>query len=102
MVGVEVTVDVCEGCGCCVCVEIGVEVLVVDGVKGEPIHIYDTKYNLYHAYKEIFKHWGYIMKISKRNIKEGYECPSIRSGFYQLRNHYFTKKKSLTNRIQYE
>ena len=33
MVGVEVTVDVCEGCGCCVCVEIGVEVLVVDGVR---------------------------------------------------------------------
>ena len=77
-------------------------ILEINGVKGEPIHIYDTKYNLYHAYKEIFKHWGYIMKISKRNIKEGYECPSIRSGFYQLRNHYFTKKKSLTNRIQYE
>jgi hypothetical protein len=73
-------------------------ILEINGVKGEPIHIYDGKYSLYQAYKEIFKHWGFIMKISKRNIKEGFVCPSIRDGFYQLRNHYFTKKQSLTNR----
>lgn len=77
-------------------------ILEINGVKGEPIHIYDGKYSLYQAYKEIFKHWGFVMKISKRNIKEGFVCPSIKDGFYQLRNHYFTKKKSLTNRKQYE
>ena len=74
------------------------KILEINGVKGEPIHIYDRKYSLYQAYKEIFKHWGFIMKISKRNIKDGFVCPNIKDGFDQLRNHYITKKKSLTNR----
>lgn len=73
-------------------------VLEINGVKGEPIHIYDRKYSLFKAYGEIFKHWGYIMKISKRNMKEGFVCPGIKEGFNQLRSHYVTKKKSLTNR----
>jgi hypothetical protein len=73
-------------------------ILEINGVKGEPIHIYDAKYTLYQAYKEIFKHWGYIMKISKRTIKDGYQCPTIKEGFHQLRNHYFTKKNALKNR----
>lgn len=78
------------------------KILEINGVKGEPIHIYDRKYSLLGAYKEIFKHWNLIMKISKRNIKDGFVCPSIKNGFCQLRNHYITKKKSLTNRKFHE
>ncbi len=73
-------------------------ILEINGVKGEPIHIYDMKYNLYQAYKEIFKHWGFIMKISKRNIREGVVCPNFIKGFDMLRNHYITKKASLIKR----
>lgn len=70
-------------------------ILEINGVKGEPIHIYDDKYSLYQAYTEMFKHWGFIMKISKRNIKEGFVCPNIKTGFGMLRNHYLTKKQLL-------
>jgi hypothetical protein len=73
-------------------------ILEINGVKGEPIHMYDRKYSLYQAYKEIFKHWGFIMKISKRNIKEGFVCPNFIEGFKMLRKHYITKKKSLLKR----
>jgi hypothetical protein len=78
------------------------KILEINGVKGEPIHIYDSKYNLYEAYKEIFKHWGFIMEISKRNIKEGIVCPNFIQGFDMLRKHYITKKTSLIKRNQYE
>jgi hypothetical protein len=74
------------------------KILEVNGVKGEPIHIYDGKYSLLQAYKEIFKHWGFIMKISKRNIKEGIVCPNFIQGFDMLRKHYLTKKTSLIKR----
>lgn len=73
-------------------------ILEINGVKGEPIHIYDGKYSLYQAYKEIFKHWSFIMKISKRNIKEGIVCPSFLKGFDMLHNHYITKQASLIKR----
>jgi hypothetical protein len=71
-------------------------VLEINGVKGEPIHIYDEKYTLWQAYVEIFKHWEYIFQISKRNIKAGFECPNIQAGFAQLKKHSFAKKHALT------
>ena len=74
------------------------KILEINGVKGEPVHIYDSKYNLYEAYKEIFRHWGFIMQISKRNIKEGIVCPNFIQGFDMLRKHYLTKKTSLNKR----
>lgn len=77
-------------------------ILEINGVKGEPIHIYDEKYSLYQAYVEIFKHWEYILKISKRNIKQGFVCPSIKEGFSMLRNHSSIKKTSLKKRKNHE
>lgn len=73
-------------------------ILEINGVKGEPIHIYDKKYSLIAAYREIFKHWEYILKISQQNIKAGFICPSIMDGFKLLQWHYFIKKQSLKNR----
>ena len=74
------------------------QILEINGVKGEPIHMYDEKYTLLQAYKEIFKHWEYILKISKRNIRQGASCPGLNGGFRLLYNHYKTKKTSLTKR----
>lgn len=73
-------------------------ILEINGVKGEPIHIYDEKYSLYQAYVEIFKHWEFILKISMRNMKQGFVCPGIREGFSMLIHHYLIKKTSRTKR----
>jgi hypothetical protein len=78
------------------------KILEINGVKGEPIHIYDSKYTLLQAYKEIFKHWGYIMIISKRNISSGIICPTPLEGFKMLWTHLQTKKTSLLKRNFHE
>ncbi|HAS40363.1 MAG TPA: hypothetical protein DCS93_07780 [Microscillaceae bacterium] len=72
------------------------KILEINGVKGEPIHIYDAKVRLWQAYKEIFKHWEYILKISQRNRKQGAKCPRLRQGFQILLAH----KQSKTQAIQ--
>jgi hypothetical protein len=77
------------------------KILEINGVKGEPIHIYDSKYSLAKAYSEIFKHWGFIMKISKRNIASGTVCPSALEGFKLLKQHSQTKKMAVTKKGNY-
>lgn len=73
-------------------------ILEINGVKGEPIHIYDSKTTLFEAYFEIFKHSERILKISKRNIKAGVSCPGIIEGTKILYRHYKIKKDSLSPR----
>lgn len=78
------------------------KILEINGVKGEPIHIYDRKYSLFKAYQEIFKQWEIILKISNKNIKNGFEVPSIWNCIKTLNNHVVTKKKSLKPRLIHE
>lgn len=74
------------------------KILEINGVKGEPIHLYDDQYTLRGAYREIFKHWEYILKISQRNMLAGFVCPSPLAGFKMLRHHAITKKSSIIKR----
>jgi len=74
-------------------------ILEINGVKGEPIHIYDPETTLFGAYREIFRHWEMILKISNRNRRQGAACTGIREGSAILRNHRKTQKASLNPRI---
>lgn len=53
-------------------------ILEVNGANSEPTHIYDDKFNLLQAYKEVKVHLDYQFKISKSNEKN-YRA----KGFYQ-------------------
>lgn len=74
------------------------KILEINGVKGEPIHIYDAKVTLWQAYREIFKHWEYILKISQRNRKSGAKCPSFRQGFQILLEHRRSKLDAVSRK----
>lgn len=74
------------------------KVLEINGVKGEPLHMYDKRYDLAFAYREIFRHWEIILKISRREIAGGARCPGILEGAKILRRHVFAKKHALKNR----
>jgi hypothetical protein len=70
-------------------------IIEINGVKGEPIHIYDLGTNLVYAYKEIFKHWNYIMVISIRNMKKGAKPTPFLPGIKILYHHLITKRQSV-------
>lgn len=66
-------------------------ILEINGVKGEPVHLYDSKYSLFQAYKIIFSHWSIIRQLSLLNIKKGFICPNAFKGFRILFRHAWHK-----------
>lgn len=46
-----------------------VKIMELNGVFGEPVHMYDPEYTALKAYKDIFTQWRHIYKISRINFK---------------------------------
>ena len=65
--------------------------LEINGVKGEPIHIYDGKYSLWQAYVIIFRQWRIIRQLSLLNIKRGFKGPGLLEGCKILLRHAWHK-----------
>jgi hypothetical protein len=70
-----------------------IQILEINGVKGEPVQIYDGRYSLWQAYKIIFKQWNIIRQLSLLNIKNGAVCPGAIKGFKILFKHALHKLK---------
>ena len=70
-----------------------IQILEINGVKGEPVQIYDGRYSLWQAYKIIFKQWNIIRQLSLLNIKNGAVCPGAIKGFKILFKHAMHKLK---------
>lgn len=54
-----------------------IRILEFNGVAGEPAHIYDPDYPVWHAYRDIFAHWKIIYKISRQQLKSGVEAMTL-------------------------
>lgn len=50
-------------------------IVEINGAASEPIHMYDPKHSLGFAYKEIYRHWNYMERISRENRK-GWSSPT--------------------------
>ncbi|GMN10520.1 D-alanine--D-alanine ligase [Croceitalea sp. MTPC9] len=61
------------------------KIIEINGAGGEATHIYDPKHSLFFAWKEIFKHWNYLCKISIINHKRGYPYLSFKDGRAMLK-----------------
>jgi len=44
-----------------------VKIMELNGVFGEPVHVYDPDYTCFKAYKDLFAQWKTIFKISQSN-----------------------------------
>ena len=69
-----------------------IKIMELNGVFGEPVHVYDPDYSPVQAYKDLFSQWNLIYRISRMN-KEG-DTYSIKRG-YDIVRHYFIHKKSV-------
>ena len=78
------------------------KVLEINGVKGEPIHIYDPKYSLLQAYRIIFQQWKIILQLSQKNIKKGFVPPSLGKSISILIFHLKAKRKAIKPIKPYE
>jgi len=54
------------------------KIIEVNGIGSLPVHNLDPNYWMINAYKEIFRHWNIIYKISRINLKNGYKYLTIK------------------------
>ncbi|MCB9231871.1 MAG: hypothetical protein H6581_09425 [Bacteroidia bacterium] len=47
------------------------KILEINGVAGEPAHIYDPGYSMIQAYKDIYYNWGIIFRICREQARKG-------------------------------
>ena len=60
-------------------------IIEINGAGSEPTHMYDPKYSLFHAWREIFRHWNLLYKISIINNKLGHDFISFKEGTAMLK-----------------
>ncbi len=62
-------------------------IVELNGAASEPTHIYDPKYSLFFAWKELTRHITYMYKISVANHKKGFPYLSHKVGMQEYRLH---------------
>lgn len=65
------------------------KIFELNGISSEPGHIYGYN-NVFKAYRDLYKHWNYIFKISKRNIKKGVKTTPLPLFVKRVYFHFFT------------
>ncbi len=63
----------------------------LNGVTSEPGHVYDKKYTLFKAYRDIFKEMNFAFKVSRQNIKNGHKPQSTAFILKLLFTHFKNK-----------
>lgn len=54
-----------------------IKIMELNGASSEPGHIYDKRFNLFNAYKDLSQHWIRLSNISRCNIRNGYKPVSF-------------------------
>lgn len=62
-------------------------VIELNGAASEPTHIYDPGHSLLFAWKEIYRHWEILCKISMVNAHNGVAGMSFRDGLEMVKEH---------------
>ena len=63
-------------------------IIELNGTGSEPTHIYDPQHSIFGAWKEIYRHWKIVLRISMMNVKMG-EQPlmTFKEGIEMYRSH---------------
>lgn len=70
------------------------KVMELNGVLGEPAHVYDPAVGPWRAYRDFLRHWRYIFEVSEANRKTGVPVTTLWEG-WKLAQQYFAYKKLL-------
>ncbi|MEO0899213.1 MAG: hypothetical protein AAFY71_22570 [Bacteroidota bacterium] len=55
------------------------KILEINGVAGEPAHVYDPEYSVRQAYKDLFYHWKMVYQVA-RNLHQEEGVPYMKLG----------------------
>ena len=63
----------------------GISVVEINGVGGEPAHIYDPGYSAAKAYRDLFRHWKTIYEVARAVNRLGVPYMSLAEGLTRFR-----------------
>lgn len=69
------------------------KIIELNGTKSEPTHMYDPKHSLFFAWKEIYRHWKIMSKISTINQNAGIKGIKLKKGWQILVDNLKIEKK---------
>jgi hypothetical protein len=62
----------------------GIKIMELNGVNGDPAHIFHPNYSLWQAYKDIYWHWNRMSKIAGINIANGVKPLPVSQVFHTI------------------
>jgi hypothetical protein len=62
-------------------------VIELNGAASEPTHIYDPGHSIFFAWKEIYRHWKILCKISTANARNGIPGMRFNQGVEMIKEH---------------
>ena len=68
-------------------------IIELNGSGSEPTHIYDPANSLWYVWKEICRHWHWMLRISMYNHKKGVAYLSFKEGWKMFRDNAAYNKK---------
>lgn len=67
------------------------KVMEVNGAASEPAHIYAPNYPILKGYRELFRHWRMLYKISRMNHQRGVKYMSLREASAAIKKSRFRR-----------
>ncbi len=61
------------------------KIMELNGIAGEAAHIYDPSYPIWKKYRDVFKCWQAIFRISKMQRKQGFKAMPLSEGIRKFR-----------------
>lgn len=72
------------------------KVMELNGVLGEPAHVYDPRVGMWRAYGEFYRHWRLLYQLHRAQSQQGVHPTPHREGIRLVQN-YFRYKKQFQN-----
>jgi hypothetical protein len=70
------------------------KVMELNGVLGEPAHVYDPTYGMWRAYRDLYRHWRILYALHRAQARKGIPPTPYREAWAMTRQ-YFRYKKQL-------
>lgn len=74
------------------------KVMELNGVFGEPAHVYDPSFGMWRAYRDFYRHWRILFELSRAQVRLGVQ-PTPHGEALRLIRSYFRYKKELEERL---
>jgi len=70
------------------------KVMELNGVFGEPAHVYDPSFGMWRAYRDFYRHWRILFELSRAQVRLGVQ-PTSHGEALRIIRGYFRYKKEL-------